>query len=105
AHPRVVGPQEMAHRPVNRVEEGTALTMTLLVREPVGGAVKVLVLPTIVASHAPYKVDTDHQNSGLAPKRDIACSSGAVWPCGLAGSGEAQGRNWAEPRARVGVPS
>src|SRR4029450_1616088 len=93
AHPGLVGPQKMAHRPVNRAEEGATLAMALLVGEAIGGAVEVLVLPTIVERHALYVVDTDHQKSGLAPKRDIAWSSGAGRPWGLAESGGAAGEN------------
>ena len=41
----------------------------------------------------------------LRPNRDIACSSGAVMPLGLDESGEAQGRNWPEPRSALSLPS
>ena len=53
-------------------EEGAALTMAFLVREAVGSPTEILGLPAIVERPALHIADTDHQNSGFAPNRDIA---------------------------------
>src|SRR5260370_40289343 len=46
---------------------------------------------------SPYNRQKPPQNSGLAPKRDMACSSGAVWPCGLEKLGEGEGPKRPDP--------
>src|SRR5579863_1024073 len=60
AHPDAVGPEQMAQRLVDRAEEGAALLPPRLLRELVGDAIEVLVLPAIVPRHALDVGAVDH---------------------------------------------
>src|SRR6476646_8203192 len=60
AHPDTVGPEQMVERGVDRAEEGAALAPPLGVGKDIGGAIKVLVLPVVIASHALHIADIDH---------------------------------------------
>src|SRR3984957_6305891 len=51
AHPAAVAPQDVAQRLVDRAEPGAALAGALGVRQAVGDAVEVLILPAIVTRH------------------------------------------------------
>src|SRR5262249_55203376 len=50
----------MIERGVDRAEERPAVTSPLDIGQRVGGAVKVLVLPAVIAGHALHIADIDH---------------------------------------------
>jgi len=77
----------MAQCLVDRTKEGAALALTLLHGESVGNAVKVLVLPAIVARHALYIDTVDHGSltrvmPGLVPGIHAFLCGRQTWMAG-----------------------
>src|SRR6516164_8354950 len=61
AHPDAIGPEQVIEGGVDRAEERPAVASPLGVGQRVGSAVKVLVLPAVIAGHALHIVDVDHR--------------------------------------------
>src|SRR3984893_12540594 len=61
AHPDAIGPEQVIEGGVDRAEERPAVASSLGVGQRVGSAVKVLVLPAVIAGHALHIVDIDHR--------------------------------------------
>src|SRR5580658_2180258 len=64
AHPVAVAPQNVAERLVDRAEPSAALKPALVVRQAVGDAIEILILPAIVTRHPLDVRAIDHGFAG-----------------------------------------